>query len=93
MERISRRDLDRLAGQLDRLLGGDGSPVWSRQDGRNVARAGAVYVDGAYGGWAVYRVASDGHGASDLSRMGHQPARRVFDWLSGAVTALEEVGR
>jgi hypothetical protein len=45
---------------------------------RNVATVGAYYLDGAYGGWALYRVVSESGGVEDVFRCGHRAKRELY---------------
>ena len=97
-DRITRRDLEGICRTLNKLVNGLGpdQPVWIRQDGQNVATVGMFYIDGAYGGWALYRVLSTSGGISDVLG-GHRPARELYGlmraWLDGwtAASIPEEV--
>jgi len=48
---------------------------------------GALRLDGAYGGHAVYRIASESGGVSDLTG-GHGTLREASEFLSGMIAAL-----
>lgn len=72
MQRITRKDLDRLASRINEATG---SPIFHWGD--NGANPGNYHIDGAYGGYALHRVANPSGGISDVFSMGHMPAREL----------------
>lgn len=77
MQRITRKDLDRLASRINEATG---SPLttWTRgADDRLTASPGNYHIDGAYGGYALHRMSNTSGGVSDVFGMGHMPAREL----------------
>jgi len=94
MDRITRRDLDGVCRVLNRRAGfPDGTELWTRADGQNRATVGMFYIDGAYGGWALYLTVSEGGGVSDVFRCGHVPARELYGLLRAFLDGWEYVER
>ncbi len=56
-------------------------------DTRLRANIGVYYIDGAYGGYALYRIMSEGGGVTDVLNVGHVPKRELrelmFAFLEG----------
>ena len=60
-QRITITTLRAVCDTLNRRAGfPDGTKLWQRIGDRNVATIGMYYIDGAYGGWALDRMAWDG---------------------------------
>lgn len=99
MERITRKHLDSLAAILNRRMGFGGASLWTRQrdtraedtSWRNVATVGMFYIDGAYGGWALEQIVSEGGGVRDVFRCGHVPARELYGLIRAYLTALDDI--
>jgi hypothetical protein len=90
MRRITRRDLDGVCDRINRGAGFDaGTPLWRRQDGRNIATVGMFYIDGAYGGWALYRMVNEDGGVEDVFNVGHVPARELYGLLHAFIIGKE----
>jgi hypothetical protein len=90
-DRITQRDLEQLCRVVNNAVNGspDGE-VWIRTpDGDLHARIGAFYIDGAYGGVALYRVVTEGGGVSDVFGCGHVPKRNLYDRLQAFLRGME----
>ena len=72
--RITRKVLDRLAKQLNVLTEAPKS-AWVNGE----AQIGHYYIDGAYGGYSLYRVVNKSGGAMDVFDCGHVPARDLYN--------------
>ncbi len=90
-ERVTIADLEAVCRRINRTVNGtDEVPVWNELvDGENSIRAniGVFYLDGAYGGYALYRIMSEGGGVTDVLNTGHTTKRelqaRMFSFLEG----------
>lgn len=91
-DRITSRDLEQLCRIVEsRLTYPAGGPIWSRNDaGENVARIGAYYIDGAYGGVALYRIVTAGGGVTDVFSAGHMPKRELYNRMRAYIQGLED---
>lgn len=75
-------ELESLVGHINMTHGFDrGARVWQRIDGHNVSAVGMFYLDGAYGGYALYQIVSDGGGVINVLGGGHQSKRELADRL------------
>lgn len=77
-QRISRQHVQAKIDIVNGMLGFE-SVSWNT--------VGALRLDGAYGGWAVYRICNESGGISDLTG-GHDTARNTANFLSGMIAAL-----
>lgn len=76
MQRITRKDLDRLASRINEATGSPLFP-WDDADGRLIASPGNYHIDCAYGGFSLHRMSNTSGGVSDVFSMGHMPAREL----------------
>ena len=90
MTRITRKDLDQACRVLNTRAGFADTPLWRRVEDRNVATIGMFYVEGAYGGWALYQMVNDGGGVRDVFRNGFAPARELYGLMRAYMTAQED---
>ena len=90
-DRVTLATLESLCATIEhRVNGAAGGPLWTRaDDGRSVARIGAYYIDGAYGGVALYRIVTDGGGVSDVLGCGHVPKRELANRMRAFIRGLE----
>ena len=86
MNRVTNDDLRAIVARINRLTC---SPLDS-YTGR-IANVGNYHLDGAYGGWALYRMANESGGVSDVLRIGHVSKRELqgamFAFIAGLETA------
>jgi hypothetical protein len=91
---VTTKDLEQLCRIINGTVNGDPDLTpYSRvhPDGEYRANIGAFYVDGAYGGVALYRIVSEGGGVTDESHMGHQPKRELYRFLRGYLEGIQAV--
>ena len=100
-DRITVKDLRAVCARINRWAGfaGDaqlGEPaywtsvaLWTQQDGRNIATVGMFYVDGAYGGWSLYRMMNEAGGVTDVLRSGHVPARELYGLMHAYLEGID----
>ena len=84
MDRITNKHLEAMTNRLNKLVGAE-PKVWNKETGKS--NAGTYYVQGAYGGYRLERIANDGGGASDISLRGTK--REIYEQIKTAVTVLE----
>jgi hypothetical protein len=67
--------------------------LWTKDEaGKLRANVGAFVLDGAYGGWKLARICSDGGGQSDVSSGGFVTKRELYDQLHGMINLLYSEG-
>ena len=84
MDRITNKHLEAMTNRLNELVGAE-LEKWNKETGKS--NAGTYYVQGAYGGYRLERIANEGGGASDISYRGTK--REIYEQIRTAVTVLE----
>lgn len=89
--RVTIKDLEAVCARINRTVNGSERECWTRESGTLRATVGAYYIDGAYGGYALYRLMNESGGSTDVLRVGHVPKRELqrlmFAFLEGIETA------
>lgn len=90
-DRITRHQLEQLTSYINRSVNGvNHESLWWRQDdGTLAAFVGDFYIDGAYGGVALYRVVTVSGGVSDVFGAGHIPKRDLYNRLQAFIRGME----
>lgn len=85
--RITRRDLESLVARLNAITGHPAEP-YTLQDGTYRPNPGTFLLSGAYGGWALHRMANEGTGERDVLFSGHIPARELHAQMQAYACGL-----
>jgi hypothetical protein len=97
-DRITNSDLEAVCRRINRTVNGtDEMPVWSPAqltgDGHtnlaSRANIGVFYIDGAYGGVALYRIMNEGGGVTDVFNVGHVPKRELRNLMFAYIEGLD----
>jgi hypothetical protein len=99
-ERVTDRDLENVCHRINRIVNQtDNHDAWEANPDWNVetgtagnalrARIGIYYIDGAYGGVALYRIMSEGGGVTDVFNVGHVPKRELRDLMFAYIEGLD----
>lgn len=77
--RITVRDLRGLAATMNKEMDRPADP-WARDPdtGNFQANIGNFHISGAYGGWALHEMVTEGGGVRDVFGSGHMPARELY---------------
>ena len=78
MDRITLKQLEGLAGMINRELGTPEAAYTKGADGKYTANIGCHHLDGAYGGHKLVRMVNDGGGVSDVTG-GYIPKRELYN--------------
>jgi hypothetical protein len=80
-----------LQAQVDRLNKITNSPLkpYELKDGKYIAQVGNYYLDGAYGGWQLARMMSEGGSITDVLRTGHISKRDLYNRLAAFISGIE----
>lgn len=97
--KVTKKNLDTLAGilntQLDRpkeMHNTDSAGNAERdKEGRIIENANHYYVGGAYGGYRLEQICSDGHGSRDVSP--RLSKRALADWIHAYLDGVEDYKR
>ncbi|NBT33372.1 MAG: hypothetical protein EBT13_16145 [Rhodobacteraceae bacterium] len=86
MERITKKRLDAQAERINRLTN---SPLtlWGDDGKMNV---GHYYISGAYGGYNLAKIVTDGGGESCPLYTGHIPARELSNLIAAFIYGIME---
>ncbi|MHB8742586.1 MAG: hypothetical protein ACYC9L_05610 [Sulfuricaulis sp.] len=89
-ERITTSQLEAVVKRINRTVNGtDQDQLWTSDETGNHATIGMYYLDGAYDGFALYRVVTDGGGVSDVFSFGHQSKRELYNAMHAFLRGLE----
>lgn len=86
--RITRRDLETLAGRINAITGHPAEPYTKGDDGTYRPNPGTFLLSGAYGGWALHQMANEGTGERDVLYSGHIPARELYAQMQAYIRGL-----
>tara|TARA_R110000868_G_scaffold343466_1_gene604473 strand:- start:76 stop:357 length:282 start_codon:yes stop_codon:yes gene_type:complete len=90
--RITRSSLDAKAATINSMRGAPAEP-YRTVDGKAVANKGNYHISGAYGGYSLHRMATEGGGVSDVFSVGHIPARQLAALMSAYTAGLYDATR
>src|SRR3990172_5190597 len=88
MERITSKDVESVCKRINQVFG-RAEIGWDRENGRNVARVGHFYLDGAYDGWALYEIMNEGGGVHDVFSVGHVSRRELYGLMQAFLRGAE----
>ena len=90
--RITRAFLDAKARTLNGMTKSPVEP-YRTVDGKAVANVGNYHVSGAYGGYCLHRMATEGGGVNDVFNCGHISARQLAALMSAYTAGLYDATR
>ena len=90
--RITRAHLDAKAATLNSMTKSPAEP-YSTVNGKAVANKGNYHISGAYGGYCLHRMATEGGGVNDVFSIGHVPARELAGLMSAYMAGLYDATR
>lgn len=90
-DRITNKQLEQLCVVLNNSLGTYGvTEPWRRdEDGTLRANIGVFYIDGGYGGVALYRMVTDGGGVTDVFNVGHITKRDLYNRIRALMVGID----
>lgn len=88
MKTITQAHLQAIVDRINRMTGSPMETYTKR--GENItANIGNYHLDGAYGGVALHRMASEGGGIEDVFRVGHTSKRELANRMHAFIVGLE----
>ena len=87
--RITRKTLDAIAARINAVTNSPMEPHTMGAEGKYHAAIGNFHISGAYGGYALHRMVTEGGGVTDVFSCGHVPARELADRMYAFVRGLE----
>ena len=89
--RISKHDLDMMVDRLN-IAAGTPRETWSRdENGKLKPNAFNYHLSGAYGGYQVQQICTEGSGTSNPITGGHVTKRECYDTLYAFIKGVESV--
>jgi hypothetical protein len=92
MDRITQKDLEELCAEINRRHGFTGK-VWNQDGDRYRSTVGMFTLSGAYGGWKLERIESDGGGVSTVSHDGYGTKRQLYSFMLAYLDGMTEEAR
>jgi hypothetical protein len=90
--RITRAFLEAKARTLNGMTKSPLEP-YRTVDGKAVANVGNYHVSGAYDGYCLHRMATEGGGVNDVFNCGHVSARELAGLMSAYMAGLYDATR
>jgi hypothetical protein len=90
--RITRSFLEAKAATINSMRGAPAEP-YRTVDGKAVANKGNYHISGAYGGYSLHRMATEGGGTVDVFSIGHVSARELAGLMSAYINGLYDATR
>jgi hypothetical protein len=90
--RITRAHLDAKAATLNNMTKSPADPS-SMVNGKYRANVGNYHISGAYGGYCLHRMATEGGGVSDVFDCGHITAKQLAALMSAYMSGLYDATR
>lgn len=81
------RELENLVKRINRITGNPETPYTKKEDGSFVANIGNYHLSGAYGGYGLHKMVSNGGRIYDIFG-GYMPARELYGKLSAFLMGL-----
>tara|TARA_R110000796_G_scaffold79133_1_gene176158 strand:+ start:989 stop:1345 length:357 start_codon:yes stop_codon:yes gene_type:complete len=89
--KISKHDLDMMVDRLN-IAAGTPRETWSRDEtGKLKPNAFNYHLSGAYGGYQVQQICTEGFGASNPITGGHVTKRECYETLCVFIKGVESV--
>lgn len=77
--RVTRAQLEAAANLVNRMTGNAEHPYTRNAEGKLVANIGNFHISGAYGGFSLQQMVSDGGASRDVLHCGHISARELLE--------------
>lgn len=94
MSTITKADLKATVDRINRITG---SPLEPYAKSGEVpkqtykANIGNYHLSGAYGGYALHRMDTDGGGITDVLRVGHVSKRELYNLMHAYIRGIEVI--
>ncbi len=89
MSRITMKDLEGQVNRLNRITNSPMESYTKLPDGKFKANIGNYHLDGAYGGWKLGRICSEGGGVSDILSCGYVSKREIYQLIYSYIRGIE----
>jgi hypothetical protein len=89
MSRVTKRNLEGLVERINKITNSPLVPWRRNNDGRLRANIGNFHLSGAYGGYAVHRMVTDGGGIEVAFGGGYAPKRELWELGQAYINGLQ----
>lgn len=87
--RVSIKDLEAIVSRINRITGSPEASYVKDAAGKYTAQIGNYHLDGAYGGYALHRMVSEGGAVSDVLHVGHVSKRELQRLMFAFISGIE----
>ena len=87
--RITMKHLEGLVDRLNTVTNNPLKPWEKDESGQFFANVGNYHLDGAYGGWSLYKMVNVAGGVEDVLRCGHVTKRELYNRISALLQGIE----
>lgn len=94
MTTITKANLQATVDRINRITGSPMEPYTKTGEVPNqtyTANIGNYHLSGAYGGFSLHRMDTDGGGITDVLRVGHVSKRDLYDRMHAFIRGLEVI--
>ena len=88
MTQITMGNLNAMVAQINRATGNAQEP-WTRDGDKLRANIGNYHLSGAYGGYALHQMLTDGGGIRDVFGSGHVAKRDLYERMRAFVAGID----
>lgn len=93
MKRVTQKDLEAIVKRINLITNSPETSYTKDASGKYTANIGNYHLDGAYGGYALHRMVSEGGAIEDVLSVGHvskpELQRLMFAFIAGLQTDNE----
>lgn len=94
MNTITKADLQATVDRINRMTGSPMEPYTKSgevPDQKYTANIGNYHLSGAYGGYALHRMDTDGGGITDVLRVGHVSKRELYNAMQAFIRGIDAI--
>lgn len=94
MNTITKSNLQAVVDRINRMTGSPLEPYTRTGEvpsQKYKANIGNYHLSGAYGGYALYQMNTDGGGITDVLRVGHVSKRELYNLMHAFIRGLDVI--
>jgi hypothetical protein len=88
MQRINRKQLESKASIINTLTKSP-QASYAKIDDKYLPNVGNYHIDGAYGGFALYRIMCENGSVENVFNTGHTSARELFNLMQAFIIGIQ----
>lgn len=85
----TKRELEAVVERLNRITNSPLATYTKQDNGKFTANIGNYHLSGAYGGYALHRIANEAGGVQDVLRSGHVPKAELCRLMHAYIQGVE----